>query len=204
MNNYDGFYVYRKYIALKLHFEKDDYDYFTTAGHIHCKLETFTKRNDKYQFHKLSVKYKQSDIEDFLVSNFIKDTKLWSGKLLERESHERYLHYKKRKESRNYHFKEDLGRISTACDMDNIEPNNAFVDTNGNHPKVLRLCIGNKISTETLIIMDYHLNFMKDWNKNIKEKIVWPNLYKKIMNFKPFVRFNEIETRTILKEVFLK
>jgi len=204
VNNYDGFYVYRKYLALKLHFEKDDYDYFTTSGHVHTKLHTFTKRNDKYQFHKLSVKYKQSDIEDFLVSNFIKDTKLWSGKLLERESHERYLQYKKRKESRNYHFKEDLGRISTACDMDNIEPNNAFVDTNGNHPKVLRLCIGNKICTETLIIMDYHLNFMKDWNKNIKETIVWPNLYKKIMNFKPFVRFNEIETRTILKEVFLK
>ena len=201
--NYDGFYVYRKYLALKLHFEKVDYDYFANSGHIHCKLETFTKKNDKYQFHKLSVKYKQDEIEDFLVANFVKDTKVWSGKLLERESHERYLQYKKRKESRNYHFKEDLGRISTACDMDSIEPNNAFVDTNGNHPKVLRLCIGNKISTETLIIMDYHMNFIINWNKSIKEKFVWPDFYKKVKKFKPFFKFNQTETKIILREKLL-
>ena len=42
-----------------------DYD-----GHVHTKLETFTKRNDRYFYHKLSVKYNQDEIEDFWAAPF--------------------------------------------------------------------------------------------------------------------------------------
>ena len=87
--------------------------------------------------------------------------------------------------------------------MDNIQPNDGIVVSNGQHPTLLRFCIGNKITMETLIIMDYHLNFMKDWNKNITDKIVWPDFYKKVQKFKPFFRFNQTETKLILREKLL-
>ena len=51
--------------------------------------------------------------------------------------------------------------------------------------------------------MDYHLNFIKDWQEKITDKIVWPNFYKKITKFKPFLKFNQTETKLILREVFL-
>ena len=40
---YDGFAVYRKYLAYKLHFTTDKYDYTEHSGMVHTKLETFTK-----------------------------------------------------------------------------------------------------------------------------------------------------------------
>ena len=81
---YDGFAVYRKYLAYKLHFTTDKYDYTEHSGMVHTKLETFTKRNDRYMFHKLSVKYNQDEIDDFMIANFVKKNKAWSGSLLER------------------------------------------------------------------------------------------------------------------------
>ncbi len=200
---YDGFAVYRKYLAYKLHFTTDKYDYTEHSGMVHTKLETFTKRNDRYMFHKLSVKYNQEEIDDFMIANFVKKNKAWSGSLLERDSHETYLQYRKRKEATNYYFKEDLGRVRSLIDMDNIKPNHVITVSDGQHPILLRHCIGNKITKETLIIMDYHLNFMRDWNKNIIDKIVWPDFYKKVKKFKPFLKFNQTETKIILKEKLL-
>ena len=52
---YGGFDVFRVYLAVKLHFTTD-YDYFDYDGKVNIKLETFTKRNDRYFFHKLSTK----------------------------------------------------------------------------------------------------------------------------------------------------
>tara|TARA_B100001094_G_scaffold87481_1_gene83692 strand:+ start:222 stop:836 length:615 start_codon:yes stop_codon:yes gene_type:complete len=201
--HYDGFAVYRKYLAYKLHFTTDKYDYTEHSGMIHTKLETFTKRNDRYMFHKLSVKYNQDEIDDFMIANFLKKNKAWSGSLLEKESHEIYLQYKRRTDSSSYFFKEDCSRILTTCDMDGIMPTDVVIVRDGQHPILLRHCIGNKISTETLIIMDYHLNFIKDWQEKITDKIVWPNFYKKITKFKPFLKFNQTETKLILREVFL-
>ena len=39
---YDGFAVYRKYLAYKLHFTTDKYDYTDHSGMVHTKLSTFT------------------------------------------------------------------------------------------------------------------------------------------------------------------
>ena len=101
---YGGFDVYKTYLAVKLHFTSKNYDYHKYDGKVNCKLDTFTKRNDRYFFHKLSVKYKQEEILDFFVSNFIKDEKKWVGSLLRNDGQDIYLDYKKRKESFGYHF----------------------------------------------------------------------------------------------------
>ena len=63
---YDGFSVFKTYLAIKLHFSSDTYDYFKYEGKVNCKLETFTKRNDRYFFHKLSTKYKPTEIINYI------------------------------------------------------------------------------------------------------------------------------------------
>ena len=194
---YDGFAVYRKYLAYKLHFTTDKYDYTEHSGMVHTKLSTFTQRNDRYMFHKLSVKYNKEEIDDFMIANFVKKNKAWSGSLLERDSHDTYLQYKKRKEGFNYWLKQEINEIAKIASHQSV-----FRVDDGQHPKLLKLVIGKKISLETLLVMDYHLGFLKDWNEKIKDKIVWPNILKKIEKFKPFLRFNETETKIILTEVF--
>jgi len=54
---YGGFDVFKVYLGVKLHFTTKNYDYIQYGGKVNCKLETFTKRNDRYFFHKLSKQY---------------------------------------------------------------------------------------------------------------------------------------------------
>ena len=97
---YGGFDVFRVYMAVKLHFTTD-YNYFDYDGKVNIKLDTFTKRNDRYFFHKLSTKYNQNEILDFFVANFIEKDKNWIGNLLDSDGREIYLNYKKVKELRS-------------------------------------------------------------------------------------------------------
>ena len=46
---YGGFDVFRVYMAVKLHFTTN-YNYFDYDGKVNIKLDTFTKRNDRYFF----------------------------------------------------------------------------------------------------------------------------------------------------------
>ena len=55
--NYNGFDVYKTYLAIKLHFTTTAYDYHKYNGKVNTSLEQFTKRNDRYFFYKLSNKY---------------------------------------------------------------------------------------------------------------------------------------------------
>ena len=68
------FEVFKCYLTIKLHFTTDTYDYEEYGGKVNCKLETFTKRNDRYFFHKLSKQYDQKNIVDFFVANFVHTT----------------------------------------------------------------------------------------------------------------------------------
>ena len=53
----DGFEVYKTYLALKLHFSKDNYNFFTFNGKSRASLKSFEGRKDKYFFKKLGTKY---------------------------------------------------------------------------------------------------------------------------------------------------
>ena len=109
---YGGFEVFKCYLAIKLHFTTDTYNYDEYGGKVNCKLETFTKRNDRYFFHKLSKQYDEKNIVDFFVANFTHNNKKWVGNLLQNDCRDIYLDFKKRKESFSYHFRNDLVSIS--------------------------------------------------------------------------------------------
>ena len=53
----EGYEAYKKYLAIKLHFTKDEYDFFKYNGETNAKFETFIQRNDKYFFVKVARKY---------------------------------------------------------------------------------------------------------------------------------------------------
>ena len=200
---YGGFEVYKIYLAVKLHFTSKDYDYHKYEGKVNCKLETFTKRNDRYFFHKLSKQYEQTDILDFFVANFATDSKGWVGNLLQRDGRDVYLDYKKRKEAFTYHFRNDCLRINDDFLSNNISFDDGFVCHNGQHPRLLRLLLQKTISLQTTIVLNHFLSFSKNWDKEITEKVVWTKISSTIARLKPFVNFNVTECKLILKEVFV-
>ena len=200
---YGGFDVYKTYLAVKLHFASDTYDYYKYDGKVNAKLDTFTKRKDRYFFHKLSTRYAESDILDFFVANFLADSKRWIGNLLANDGRDVYLDYKKRKEAFAYHFKQECGAIAIDLGRRNISFNDGFIPPDGQHPRVLRLLIQRKISYQTAVVLDHFLGFTKNWDKEITEKVVWPEISLKVSRVKPFVNFNATECKLIMKETFV-
>ena len=200
---YGGFDVYKTYLAVKLHFTTDTYDYYKYGGKVNTKLDTFTKRKDRYFFHKLSTRYAETDILDFFVANFLSDSKRWIGNLLANDGKDVYLDYKKRKEAFAYHFKQDCGNIASDFSRRNISFDDGFIPIRGQHPRLLRLLIQRKISYQTTIVLNHFLNFVKNWDKEITEKIVWPEISLKVARVKPFVNFNATECKLIMKEIFV-
>ena len=200
---YGGFDVYKTYLAVKLHFASDTYDYYKYDGKVNAKLDTFTKRKDRYFFHKLSTRYAETDILDFFVANFLADSKRWIGNLLANDGRDVYLDYKKRKEAFAYHFKQECGTIASDLGRRNVSFNDGFIPPNGQHPRILRLLIQRKISYQTAVVLDHFLGFTKNWDKEITEKVVWPEISLKVSRVKPFVNFNATECKLIMKDTFV-
>ena len=107
---YGGFDVFKTYLAVKNHFTSD-YDYFKYGGRVTAKLESFTKRSDRYFFHKLSKRYNERDILDYFVSNFAVDSHKWIGSVINNEGAENFTKFRKYKDGFDYHFRNDCVAI---------------------------------------------------------------------------------------------
>ena len=201
---YGGFEVFKLYLAVKLHFTTDTYDYEEYGGKVNCKLETFTKRNDRYFFHKLSKRYNERDILDYFVANFTLNSGKWIGNLIQNDGRDIYLDFKKRKESFGYHFRSDLVAVRNDFDNRGLSFDDGVLCSGGQHPRLLRLLIQKRASFQTIVALNYFLSFTKNWDKEITENVVWPKISSTIAKLKPFVKFNTTECKLIMKEVFIK
>ena len=199
---YGGFDVFKTYLAVKNHFTSD-YDYGKYGGRVTAKLESFTKRPDRYFFHKLSKRYNERDILDFFVANFAVDGNKWVGNILNNEGAENYTKFRKFKDNFDYHFRNDCVSIRNDLANRDILFNDGFLVHSGQHPRILRLHIQKRIHIQTTVILDSVLSFSKVWNKEINEKVVWPKIAHTLTKLKPFVKYNETQVKLIMKEVFV-
>ena len=138
----------------------------------------------------------------YFVSNFASGSKKWIGDLIRTNGELVYREWKKYNESFTYNFRSDCNIINSNLDRNNISFNAMFNVSNGQHPKLLRLYLSKRLGTETMVALDKILSFVKNWDKEIKETIVWPDISKKLKKYKPFVRFNVTKCKFIMKEVF--
>ena len=197
----DGFEVYKKYLAIKLHFtsKNQSYDFHKHLGRTTARLDSFTKRRDRYFFHKLSRTYSDTDIIDYFVSNFVSNTNLWIGDIIGRSGDDNYKTWSKKIEALHYYYEQDidyiLGKITKKISFDDL-----FTSKNGQHPPILKFVLSKKINFETFLILDDILRFSKRLNKNISEKVLWPKLYDRMIRYKPFLSYNITKYKMTLKK----
>ena len=178
--------VYIMYCALKAHFGKGDYDFVKYGGKSSATKDSFWKRTDRLFFVKTQRKYKKKQvIQDYLVSNFVRNTKGWLGDF----NDENYIEWKKRTQSMSYNFKEELERIGKV---------NLVGIKGGQHPTLLKEYLGKRVSIETLVILDDISNFTKIWNKKLENDVVWPKVKKLMFNYKKFLTYDKKKCTIIL------
>jgi len=192
-----GIEVYKMYLSLKLHFTTDSFDYFKYGNAAKASQSSFDSRRDKFFFVKLSRTFKEDELREFFVANMIVEDKVYPATLV-REGAKNYKEYLKRKQSLSYNFKED---VITLHDMSQRFDNLFIID--GVHPPLLKAHLGGKITIETLAIFNKIFQFVGNFDKVIKEDIVWKPLRNRVVKYEPFIHIDKGKYKSIIKQQYL-
>ena len=192
-----GIEVYRLYLSLKLHFTTDTFDYFKYGNAAKASQHSFDSRRDKFFFVKLSRTFKEDELREFFVANMIVEDKVYPATLV-REGAKNYQEYIKRKQSLAYNFKED---VMTLHDISQKFDKLFIIE--GVHPPLLKAHLGGKISIETLAIFNKIFQYVGNFDKDIKEDIVWKPLRNRVMKYEPFISIDKGKYKNIIKKQFV-
>ena len=197
----NGFEVYKVYLAIKLHFtsKNQSYDFHKHGGRTTARLETFTKRRDRYFFHKLSKSYNDITIVDYFVSNFVTNTNLWVGDIIGHSGDEAYKEWSKRLESLHYYYEQDIDYILERMTANKMHFDDIFSSKDGQHPPILKMVLSKKVSLETFLILEDILSFAKRLDKDISETVLWPKMHDRVVRYRPFMKFNNTKYKMTLK-----
>ena len=197
----NGFEIYKVYLAVKLHFtsKNQSYDFHKHGGRTTARLETFTKRRDRYFFHKLSQSYDDTNAVDYFVSNFVTNTNLWVGDIIGNSGDENYREWSKRIEALHYYYEQDIDYLIERMSANDMDFDDIFTVQNGQHPPILKMVLSKRISLETFVILEDLLSFSKRLNEDISETVLWPKLYDRMVRYRPFLKFNITKYRVTLR-----
>jgi len=189
----DGFEVYKTYLALKLHFSKDNYNFFTFNGKSRASLKSFENRKDKYFFKKLGTKYDEKEIVDFLLSHFIQDSNCWIGNISVNKS-KTYAEWKNKIQSMSFNFQNEMDRLSDIEeDFDSL-----FRVKDGQHPIILKEYLAGNVSLESMVVLQKMINYVPYFSQKISEPIVWPEVKKLVVKYEPFLSIDKTKYKRIL------
>lgn len=196
MNEGEGFSAFAIYNAIHLHFTSGSYDYFKYNGRTNVSKESFLRRKDKYQFHKLVRRYSLEELKEFYVANFIETEFKWIGDILGEEGESNYKKWKKRKESLSYTYQNDIDFLFDEVDS----PGKLLSVQSGNYPRLLTYTMQGNICIETLCILNDIMKFFTMWNEKIDDDIIWPSWKRKCQKYLPFIKYDKVKFKNILKE----
>ena len=200
-----GFDAYKMYVAIKLHFQSNFY-YFKFGGKAKTSKTSYDSRRDRLMFERIAKVYDAEQFELLLVANFLDNSNVWIGEIASEAGREKYLNLKKRLQSLQYTFKQDMLRIKDEINTKNVESFDAMFQLpkdDSQYPPIVSLMLQHDVSLESFIIMNKILNFMPRVTKCINDDLLFPEVSKLILKYSPFVKLSTKQFRDIMKSVFL-
>tara|TARA_R100001509_G_C4860545_1_gene213256 strand:- start:563 stop:1159 length:597 start_codon:yes stop_codon:yes gene_type:complete len=177
--------TYKQYLAFKNHFTREKYDYHKYGGRSKAKVESFYKRKDRYFFEKTSRKYKDSEICNFFLANFVatdNPERVWIGNII-RSGETVYKDWIRRSESLFYDFKSQTNKL-----LDTYELEDLF-DTSKGHPPILKEHLANRFSVENMCIYQKLFSYCDDFDKKLNDP-VWKAVGMKVRKYLPFMKID--------------
>jgi len=192
----EAFDAYRMYLGLKLHFTTD-YDFTRYGGKTSASKASFLKRRDRNFFARVARKYGEST-QDYFISNFVCSPKGWLGDFNETN----YNNWVKNKQSLTYNFINDMSFLfSQVSEFDEI-----FSCNSGQHPVLLKNFLAKRISLESMVILQGLLNYVKQFDEELKHDLVWPDNRRLIVKYAAFLSFDKQKCKSqllrLVKETF--
>lgn len=195
MNEAGGYEAFTLYHGLKLHFS-GKYDFIKYNGKTNINKDQFMLRKDKFSFYKLSRKYKREELFGFYISNFLINTNIWVGDLMQDEADQEYKKWLKTQQSLSYIFEQNLNHIFDMVEM----PEELLKVVDGQYPLLYNEYLQGKVNLETIIILNDIMNFFPMWKKKVADDIVFPDFITKCEKYKPFLNYDKAKFRNKIKE----
>jgi hypothetical protein len=190
----DAFDAYKKYLAIKLHFTQESYDYFKYNGQTKADRSKFELRKDRYMFHRLS---KREDLDLYLASILKEKPDCWVGDLLDTNNmslQEYWRNARKNRESLSYVVKNDMQQFDSLED--------AFLVSDGDWPKIVKYYRKDRIHIETLAVVCAVYNPFSYWDTEISDTIIWPRIKMKLQKYSKFISFDKQKIKDIIQEIY--
>ena len=174
-----GFEVYKMYLALRMHFTKDHYDYVKYRGKVNASEKAFEQRRDRYFFKKLATKYDQDQILNYFVANFMVDP----AGYIKSFSDGNYERWKANQESFSYKFRQDVHHLLEDFEAPYQDKFDKIFDVqNGSHPPLLRYYLSGEITLETLVVFETCLGYVDRFDKKLSDPI-WKDVRRRIVKY---------------------
>ncbi len=189
-----GFEVYKMYLALKQHFTRDNYDYVKYRGQVRANETSFEQRRDRYFFKKIAAKYKDHDILNYFVANFVLDPKGY----IKSFNDGNYETWRAKNDSLSYKLKQDVHTLLdhySSPYQDKFDK--IFRIEDGQHPIILKYYLAGDISLETLVIFEKCLGYVNGFDSKLTDPI-WKDVRTRIVKYLPFLRADEKKYRELI------
>ncbi len=194
------FECYKTYLAMKSHFTKDSYDYVRFNGRCKASLDAFYKRRDRFFFEKMSRQHDNKEIEQFFVANFVScqnPQSLYMADII-KYGEKNFKDWQKRTQSMSYLFKNEVDSLFSDKNFDEM-----FVVKGGQHPELIKQYLKNKVSIETLVILDRILGYKSKFDKKMSDP-VWEQVSRRMAKYSPFLHIDVFRYKKVLKSVVLE
>ena len=183
--------VYLTYCAMKAHFSSSGYDFSKYDGKTKVSRNSFWKRNDRIFFAKLSRKYNDQEIKEYLLANFVKDEKGWVGGFNERN----FKEWKNKMQRLTHIFEQEVTPLLSDFKTDGKK---LFTVPKGSHPKLLKEYLGKRVSAETMVILDKIMDYSSNWDIQMEDDMIWSKVKTLLNNYKKLLTFDKKECKMIL------
>ena len=186
MNKAYQYYVY--YIALRLHFNDANYNFFKYNGKVKQVNEhKFNGRNDKYFFEKATRTYDTETYLNRCLTEMKVNTKFFIKDIFTKNNEDRYFKRKGYLESFIQSYDYELSSVISYCIKNKISQEQLLKgNRDDERPVIYNLLIKNVISIETFI----GINKVYDINSELLYHSLNPmvnNTMKFINNYYPFI-----------------
>lgn len=185
----EPFDTYKTFLAVKIHFTDNEYDYFTYNGQISATEESFLATKKKYSFVKLSRTANEKEFPFVIALAFMNYGKhLWVQDFNKTNQFNlEFQDWKNWQENRVENLKKDLTFIKNKYRINTVEHfAKIFKVEDVQIPTIFVDYEERTIDLSTLLIFDYHLNIFENWNTKLKGIFLWDEFYKRAKKFKAF------------------
>ena len=130
------------------------------------KIDSFLKEKIDTSFEKTSRKYKDDEVCDFFLANFVNATDnpqgVWIGNMI-RSGEVIYKDWQRRQQSLFYNFKQSSENMFSTYNLEE------FFDASKGHPPILKEHLAGNVSVEEMCIYEKLFSYCKDYDVKIDD-----------------------------------